>query len=79
MSDEPKRKPLSWMPIATAVVAGYVISGITLMTLAGIGWLNPTVGRALLPILSPFLWVAWTCPGLRDVSDTYIKWLQSLR
>jgi hypothetical protein len=82
MSDEPNQpdgKWPNWGTIAAVILATYIISGFTLMTLEGIGRLNPILGRALLPIFYPFLWLVWSVPKWHGVFDAYVKWLQTFR
>jgi hypothetical protein len=80
MSDEPDKldgKRTSWGMVAIAILASYILAGFVLVTLEGVGWLNPTLGRVLLPGFCPFLWLVWSLPGLRDASDAYVNWLKS--
>jgi hypothetical protein len=77
-SDEAKKRS-SWGTIAITILATYVLCGFVLVTLEGIGWLNPTLGRTLLPIFYPFLWPIWSLPGLRDASTAYVNWLRGFR
>jgi hypothetical protein len=82
MSDEPDKpdeKVRSWGTIAAVILATYIISGVALVTLEGIGWLNPILGRTLLPFFYPFLWLVWSFPKWHGAFDAYVKWLQTFR
>jgi hypothetical protein len=79
MSDELRGKRWSWLQIAVAILATYIVTGCVLITLEGIGWLNPILARALRPVFLPFLWAVWTLPALHNLFDVYVKWLRTFR
>ncbi|HET6326671.1 MAG TPA: hypothetical protein VFG04_18485 [Planctomycetaceae bacterium] len=56
-ADKPDGKRHRWITIGIAILATYIISGLMLVTLDQLGWLNRAVVDALLPAFTPFMWI----------------------
>jgi hypothetical protein len=66
-SDRRDRKRLGWGTVGAAILATYIVSGLVLVTLDQLGWLNRAVVDVLRPPFTPFLWIVrWLNEGLES-------------
>jgi hypothetical protein len=79
MTDKADGKRWRSRTILATTFACYLAGSFTLVTLDGLGRLNPTLGHATAPIVRPLLWLMWISPPLNRAFSSYLNWLDTFR